>query len=139
MANHTPILVKTLGDFQPESCGLDFELAHANAFIQMFGEDVFIWYCLFHLYENCREKVFESNRARYLNPNEAEFATRCRMLPALAFLPDGDIIIGFEELLEYDENHPETPNLIPEELIEYFEKNYIGKPGKRRNTRRIPR
>ena len=106
--------------------GIDFELANRNAFLDAFDEDVDIWYCHFHLSKNVTKKVFEKNKALYQSKNGREFATRCRMLSALAFVPNDEVIDTFEELIAWDKNHPTEKSLIPDYVIAYFEKNYIG-------------
>ena len=129
----------SLGNFKPLSIGLDFEMAISTSFQLVFGEDVEVWFCLFHLTRNYLLKIFENHKGRYQNPQEREFAERCRMVPALAFLPLDDVPDVFEELLEYDKNHPKQPNLLPPEVVTYFEKNYIGKKLRGRNDRGNPR
>ena len=129
----------SLGKFRPLSIGLDFEKAISNSFQLVFGEDVEVYYCLFHLTQNYLLKIFENHKGRYQSPQEKEFAERCRMVPALAFLPKDDVAEVFEELLEYDKNHPELPNLLPPEVVTYFEKTYIGKKLRNRNDRGTPR
>ena len=118
--------LKTLGDFDPESMGIDFELANRNAFMDAFDEEPEIWYCHFHLSKNIIKKICEKNKARYQSKKEKEFATRCRCLAALAFVPVDEVIDTFEELVAWDKNHATEKNLIPDDLISYFEKNYIG-------------
>ena len=121
--------------FKPESLRLDFEIANSNAASKVYGEDLQIWYCLFHLAKNCKSKICEKHMQRYQDPKEKEFATRCRMFPALAFIPIEEVIEVFEELVKYDK---ENGNLLPPEYVTYFEKNYIGSI-LRRNTRKTPR
>ena len=130
--------LKSLGNFKPESMRLDFEIASAFAVQKVFGEDVDIWYCLFHMFQNCVKKICEKNKKRYHSSDEKEFATRCRMVPALAFLPPNEVIDGFVELIEFDKNHSTSPGLLPEDYVTYFEKYYIGKEV-RRKTRSTPR
>ena len=64
---------------------------------------------------------------------EEKFALHIRMLVALAFLPGGHVIEGFEELVDtirilYDD--------VADDLLQYFEDTYIGKY--RRNAPRRP-
>ena len=64
---------------------------------------------------------------------EEEFALHIRMLPVLAFLPAGDIIEKFQELVDtirvlYDE--------VTGDLLQYFEDTYIGRC--RINVPRLP-
>ena len=127
--------LKAIGDFQPESCRLDFEKAISKSIIKIFGEDLNIYYCLFHLSQSCMRKVCEKHQKRYRDPRDPNFSTRCRMIPALAFIPVEEVVETFEELVKYDK---ENGNLLPPECISHFEKYYIGKPI-RRNIRQIPR
>ena len=128
--------LNTIGDFKPESVRIDFEFANTKAIEATYGEDTEVWYCLFHLNQNCQRKICEKHKQRY--QTDKEFATRCRMVPALAFLPPDEVIEAFEELVKFDKEHPSLPNLLPTEYVTYFEKNYIGKVV-RRNTRITPR
>ena len=118
--------LKSLADLDPASMGIDFESANRNAFLDVFDEDTDIAYCHFHLSKNVTKKVFEKNKGKYQSKTGKEFATRCRMLSALAFVPEDEVIDTFEELIAYDKNHPTEKNLIPDYVIDYFQKNYIG-------------
>ena len=130
--------LNTLGNFKPESIRLDFEMSVANSIQNVYGEDTLIWFCLFHLSQSCLRKLFEQHKGRYQDPNEKTFATRCRMIVALAFIPVDEVVQVFEEFIAFDKNHPKTPNLLPQEYVLYFERNYIGKPV-RRKERQTPR
>ena len=55
------------------------------------------------------------------------------MLPALAFLPAGDVIEGFEELVD---TIRVLCNDVADDLLQYFEDTYIGRY--RRNAPRRP-
>ena len=67
---------------------------------------------------------------RYLEDNE--FALNLRMIPALAFIPPQDVIQAFEILSEHLR---ETYGNEIDQLIDYFEDNYIGRF--RRARRRV--
>ena len=59
-------------------------------------------------------------------------------MTALAFLPVDEVIDAFVELVAWDKAQPEPK--LPEDLIKYFEKNYIGNLVKEgRKQRKIPR
>ena len=64
---------------------------------------------------------------------DPQFALVLRMLPALAFAPVGDVIDYFEAL---EEIFPEEA----EEVVSYFEKNYVRglRPNGQRRTPRFP-
>ena len=129
--------LKSLGNFNPDSIRIDFEIGCAKAIGNVFGEDCEIWFCLFHLSQNNVKKICEQHKVRYQDPKESDFATRCRMVTALAFVPPKDVIEAFEELVAFDKNHEEKPDLLPKYYVTYFEKTYIGVTV-RRNTRRTP-
>ncbi|KAG7178089.1 hypothetical protein Hamer_G003854 [Homarus americanus] len=61
---------------------------------------------------------------------DADFALNIRMLPALAFIPHGEVVDAFNTLQENMQ-----PKANP--VIEYFEDTYIGR--QRRHNRRAPR
>ena len=65
---------------------------------------------------------------------DKEFALYIRILPALAFFPAGDFIQGFEELVD---TIRVLHNDVTDDLLQYFEDNYIGRY--RRNAPRRPR
>ena len=59
-------------------------------------------------------------------------------MTALAFLPVEEVVEAFEELIQWDKNQPEPK--LPADLVNYFEKNYIGKLLRTgRKQRKIPR
>ena len=127
---------ESCGPFNPKSFGVDFEKGQSNAIKIVFGEDCEIWYCFFHLGQNVVRKVSEKNAIKFRQ--NKEFATRCRSLTGLAFLHPDDVVEAFEEFIQWDKNQPEP--MLPEDLVKYFEKNYIGnllRVG--RKQRKIPR
>ena len=124
------------GPFSPISFGVDFEKSLSNAVIKVFGEDCEIWYCFFHLGQNIVRRVSVKYAVKFRQ--DKEFATRVRCLTALAFLPVDEVIDAFEELIQWDKNQSEPK--LPEDLIKYFEKNYIGNLLREgRKQRKIPR
>ena len=65
--------------------------------------------------------------------HEEEFTLHLRMISALAFLPHGDVIDGFEEL---SDTTRELYNDTIDDLLQYFEDTYICRF--RRNAPRLP-
>ena len=81
----------------------------------------------FHLSQNIYRKIQQSGlQHRY--EEDADFALQCKMIPALAFVPPQDVSDAFEELSDYlhDALQP---------VMDYFEDNYIERPGRRRIRR----
>ena len=112
-----------------QDCLVDFEKAAINA-IKHFKPDIEVKGCFYHLSSNVWKKVQELGlQQRYLE--DQEFAIHCRMLCALAFLPEDDVIDGFEQLTD---TMREQFNNDLDDLIDYFEDTYIGRF--RRNAHR---
>lgn len=110
---------------------VDFEKGAMNA-IEHFKPDTEIKGCFYHLSSNVWKKVRELGfQQRYVN--EEEFALHCRMLCALAFLPEADVIDGFNELTDVVQENFEDDF---DGLLNYFEDTYIGRV--RRNRRGRP-
>lgn len=129
-------LNESCGPFSPISFGVDFEKSLSNAIIKVFGEDCEIWYCFFHLGQNVVRYVSRKDAVKFRQ--DKDFATRVRCLTALAFLPVEEVVEAFEELIQWDKNQPEPK--LPADLVNYFEKNYIGKLLRTgRKQRKIPR
>ena len=76
--------------------------------------------CFFHLSQNVYQHIQRKAEMLELYTTNAEFALACKMIPALAFVPTGDVIEYFEIL---DSNVPD--GLDP--LLKYFEEYYIGR------------
>ncbi|KAF5281724.1 hypothetical protein FQR65_LT14564 [Abscondita terminalis] len=114
----------------PISILMDFELAMMNGVRDAFPESI-IKGCFFQFSQSVfRHIQTEGLQRRY--EMEPEFALTMRMLPALAFVPAGNVINVFEQLCE--------ENVIPPEaqgVLDYFEDTWIGRPLRRQ--RRPPR
>lgn len=111
----------------PRTVMCDFELAPINAFKHVYP-NAEIHGCLFHLSQNIFRKTQELGlQQRYAE--DANFALKIKMLPALAFVPAQHVSNYFECLIE---NFP--MEAIP--ISDYFEDNYIGRL--RRNRRTTP-
>lgn len=112
----------------PASVMLDFEKASMNAINMLFPEAQLSG-CLFHLCQSVYRKIVELGFKNKYN-NEEIFSLKCRCLSALSFLPVSDVIDGFEQLIDDDD--------LPQELVAYFEVNYIGcLRGRGQNIRRL--
>ena len=58
--------------------------------------------------------------------NDADYASVCRLLPSLAFVPVGDVADAFDQVADYiEQNYPE---LIP--YTTYFETTFVGLPNR---------
>ena len=75
---------------------LDFEQGAINAFRSRFPE-ASIKGCFFHLCQNVYKHV-QSNGLHTRYRQDADFALSIRMIPALAFVPPGDVINYYEHL-----------------------------------------
>jgi hypothetical protein len=109
---------------------VDFEAAAISAFRQRFSCAA-LKGCFYHLAQSIWRRVQEAGlQTRYVD--DMEFALWCKCLPALAFVPEEDIIQAFEALIDAPgfprELHP---------IVDYFESNYIGNVG-RGGRRRQP-
>lgn len=113
----------------PNDVLVDFEKSAINAFENR-GIDVKC--CFFHLSSNIWKHIQNLGLALRYNQDE-EFGLHLRMVSALAFLPPGDVIDGFEEL---SDNIQELYGDAVGGLLEYFEDTYIGRF--RRNAARRP-
>ena len=120
-------VIRMTGAASPATVMIDYERACINAVQQVYPQTTLVG-CLFHLCQSVYRHVqSEGLQERYLE-NE-EFRANIRMIPALAFVPIGDIIPAFEVLSENCGNDEEV-------ILDYFEVNYIGEL--RRMRRRNP-
>ena len=116
-------------NMQPTRILCDFELAAVNAFQEQFPNAT-ICGCFFHLAQNMQKHLAQQGlRERY--NNEPDFALSAKMILALAFVPIAQIDKAFDQLSE------SLPNEL-QGLCNWFEDNYIGRPGRRGNARRPP-
>ena len=108
---------------------VDFERSAINAFQ---NRNIEVQGCFYHLSPNIWNHTQHLGLSQRYNQEE-EFALHIRILPALAFFPAGDVIEGFEELVDairilYDD--------VADDLLQYLEDTYIGRY--RRNAPRRP-
>ena len=108
----------------------DFESSEINTFQ---NRNIEVQGCFYHLFANIWKHTQHLGLFQRYNQEE-EFALHViRMLPALAFLPAGDVIEGFEELVD---TIRVLYNDVADDLLQYFEDTYIGRY--RRNAPRRP-
>jgi hypothetical protein len=106
----------------------DFEIAARQAVVKVYPQ-VEMAGCFFHLGQSVWRKV-QAGGLQQQYSNDAELSLRIRMLPALSFVPPGDVENAFEALAAAD--------FFPQEatsVLDYFEDTYIGRP-QRRGPRR---
>ena len=115
------------GAVTPATIMIDFERACINAVQQVYPQSSLVG-CLFHLCQSVYRRVqAEGLQEQYME--DEEFRENIRMIPAIAFVPIGDIVTAFEELSQHCAGHEEV-------ILDYFEENYIG--AQRRGRRRNP-
>lgn len=125
----------------PDRVLVDFETAPINAFGQVFDTAV-IKGCLFHQGQNLNKKVAELGLKIPYQTN-VEFNMAVKSLLALAFVPENDVLVLFQELGEkfqtlIDEN-PELERA--NELLTYVDLYYIRgreRPGRGRAPPKYP-
>ena len=107
---------------------VDFELAVLNAIDASFPDSSKKG-CFFHFSQAIFRKIqFLGLQVRY--KDDEDFAHKFRMLVALAFVPEPDVINAFEAV---SEDFP----LDTQAVIDYFEDTYIGRL-RRGGHRRVP-
>ncbi|CAG4985916.1 unnamed protein product [Parnassius apollo] len=112
----------------PISCLSDFEKAIQNAVCQVF-HGVQVMGCLFRLGQCLWSKIQELHLVEEYR-NDENVRMHLKMLLALSFVQEGDVITAFEELTE------SCPREI-DAVIDYWEDTYIGR--QRRNRRADPK
>jgi MULE transposase domain len=113
----------------PTTITLDFETAAFAAFQNRFPQAT-LHGCFFHLSQSVWRRIQEAGlQIRY--GADSSFALYARCLAAVAFLPENDVVIGFETLTGSAD--------FPDELdpvVDYFESTYIGNIGRGGRRRR---
>ena len=109
----------------PDNILVDFETAPINAFGQVFDGSI-IKGCLFHQGQSLNRKVAEIGLKKDYETN-MDFNMLVKSLLALSFVPEADVLIRFQELVEKFEalvtDYPELERV--NELCSYVEINYI--------------
>ena len=105
---------------------VDFERGAYNAFRNVFGQQIVINGCFFHLIQSTFRKACELGLRRYIVDGSPQFRQDIRMfvgmIDALAFVPLGHLNVAGQVLIN---NIPE-PMLRP--LLDYFLTNYVFGP-----------
>lgn len=101
---------------------VDFERGAINT-IQNYFQNVEVKRCFYHFCSNVWKHIQQIGFRQRYNEDQG-FVLYLRMLCALAFLLPNDIVQGFEDLVDLIKaNH----NNNVEDLLEYFEENYISR------------
>ncbi|XP_042205402.1 uncharacterized protein LOC121854730 [Homarus americanus] len=96
----------------PKTFLIDYEQAARSAIEEVFANAT-VKGCFYHVLQNTYRKVqCEGLQGKY--QTDADFALKIRMLPALAFIPQGEVADTFETLQE-----TMPPEADP--AIDYFE------------------
>ena len=95
----------------------DFEKPFYQALEHVFGENINIKECYFHLSQSIWRRIQEQNLVEMYSENE-ELGLKMKMLAALAFVPPNRVLQYFEVLSD------DIPAEL-EPLYDYFEDNYL--------------
>jgi hypothetical protein len=101
----------------PQTIVVDFEAAAISAAKHVFGEEVDVRGCFYHLTQSTWRKVQELGLASTYRTDEA-FRLFCGMLDGLAFLPVADVENGLQWLQTV------TPSNATQ-LLTYFDETYV--------------
>ena len=121
-------LKSLIGDVTPERILIDFEIAALSAFTSHYETD--IKGCYFHLCQSFMRKISELGLKKTYEPN-SELVLALNMIPALSFVPESKVEIGFDLVIEeicsvatkLDISQNDLEKL--DELTAYFQKTYI--------------
>ena len=133
--DHFFAALKSLGAFNPRTMMIDFEHGTINAFSAAFP-NCQMRGCQFHLGQAVWRHIQADRELRDRYINEADVALKVRKLLALSHLPVRDVIQAYEDLQE-TEFYRQNERLL-ENLLTYFEMNWIGVRGRRQGERRNP-
>ena len=117
-------------DFSPTIVNCDYEMASFKS-LQMHFPSADIRGCFFHLIQNMKKHVSILGLTSQYR-NDAEFNLKCKMICALSYIPIDHIN---EAILQLSY---ELPDQL-QELLDWFEDNYVGRIDRRTNNRRAPR
>lgn len=106
---------------------LDFEEAAYTAFLHVFGPNIYVNGCFFHLTKNTLKKATELGLRQYIIESSPtmnrEFRRFAGMIDALAFVPVGHLNIAVQVLRN------NVPDPIMQPLLDYFLQTYVNGRG----------
>ncbi|XP_076348409.1 uncharacterized protein LOC143246077 [Tachypleus tridentatus] len=114
----------------PQTIMCDFELVAVNASRANFP-DANITECFFHLSQCLWCKVQTLGYTSAYQEEDGEFATWARCMLSLAFEPVDDVVASFETLIANNDFH-RFEGERAQDLVDYFEDIWIGRPYRRR-------
>ena len=112
----------TVRRVRPGSIMCDFAKPFYQALEHVFGENVNIKECYFHLSQSIWRRIQEQNLVEMYSENE-ELGLKMKMLAALAFVPPNRVLQHYEVLSD------DIPAEL-EPLYTYFEDNYFWRPAR---------
>lgn len=110
-----------IGEYNPQTFMSDFEKSMINAIRVVFPTTQQKG-CFFHCCQ-CIWRKIQACGLKTQYENDAEFALKLRMLPALAFVPNAEVERSFETLCRSDIF---TDEMLP--VVDYFEDTWIARP-----------
>ena len=123
-------MLQAVKELQPglnSSCLMtDFEKGAIRAFQEEFP-GVHCTGCFFHLSQSVWRRI-QAAGLQHDYQTDPDFASWLRCIPALAFLPPGDVEKAFDDLLSAEGFDPRA-----QDIANYFEDTYIGRPNRRGN------
>ena len=102
---------------------VDFEQAVINSFAAIFGQNVELNGCFFHLCQSTWRKIQSLGLMQIYKDNINNFQEFAGMLDAIAFLPRNDVSLGITYLR--NNMHPD-PRAV--DLVDYFDNTYVNGP-----------
>lgn len=120
---------------KPKKMMIGFESGFESAFLHCFPRAK-VSGCFFH-FGQCLWRSVQKCGLQSLYNEDVEFSFNVRLLMALSSIPEPDVIAAFEELIAcsyYDDHEP-----VLAELIDYFEKTWIGSSKTNRRRRVQPK
>ena len=121
----------------PQSFLIDYEKAVIKPFKHVFGDDVDISGCYFHLSQNIMKHL--KSKPDYLAIIQNIILYKfVEYLKFLAFVPKDKVVAAFDRLsLELSKLEFKESKTL-KEIYDYFESNYIGKQQINGNLRKVP-
>ena len=123
-------LKSLIGDITPERILIDFEIATLSGFTSHYETD--IKRCFFHLCQSFMRKKSELGlKKTYESESNSELALALNMIPALSFVPESKVEIGFDLVIEEISSVPTKLDISQndlkkiDELTAHFRKTYF--------------